>query len=47
VREGLAGVFSLVKVEQLIAKQDESRGVVGVLLCVWAEERSGFGRLVL
>jgi hypothetical protein len=45
--EGLAGFLSLVKVEQSVAKKQESRGVVGVLPGVSAEERSGFGGFML
>src|ERR1700678_379957 len=40
VSEGLAGLLRLVKVEQGIAKEDQSGGVVWVLLSVWAEKRS-------
>ena len=47
VSEGLAGLFRLVKVEQGIAKEDQSGGVIGVLLGVWAKKRSGFGGLML
>jgi hypothetical protein len=45
--EGLAGFLSLVKVEQSVAKKDESGGVVGVLLGVRAEKRCGVGGFVL
>ena len=45
--EGLAGVPSLMKVEQSVAKKHESRGVVGVLLGVRAQKCGGFGGFVL
>jgi len=45
--EAAASVFSLMKVEQRIAKKDESGGIVPMLLGVWAEKRSGLGGLVL
>jgi hypothetical protein len=45
--EGLAGFLSLVKVEQSVAKKHESGCVVGVLLSVRAQKRSGFGGFVL
>ncbi len=45
--EDLAGFLSLAKVEQSVAKKHESGNVAGVLLSVRAENRSGFGGLVL
>jgi hypothetical protein len=47
MREGLAGLIRLMKVEQSIAKEDQSGGVAGVLLGVWAQKRGGFGGLML
>jgi len=44
--EGLTGFLSLVKIEQSVAKKYQSRGVVGVLLGIWAEKGSGFGGIV-
>jgi hypothetical protein len=45
--EALAGFLSLVKVKQSVAKKHESRRVVGVLLGVRTQNRSGFDGPVL
>jgi hypothetical protein len=45
--EGPAGIITLVKVEQSIAKKDQRGGVFGMLLGVRAKKHRGFSRLVL
>jgi hypothetical protein len=46
VGEDLAGFIRLMKIKQSISEQNECRRVAGILLRVWAKQRSGFSRLV-